>query len=115
MSNTISTALIIPTVHDCYKDHFEGNPIVPGAVLLTWIFEKINSLAPEGKVVYKIKTIKFLDIVRPGDICSLRLDFRAEGQGLSLSCTRDNQVVLKGKLELTKSNHTLLDEIQDDS
>ena len=68
MTHTVS--LDVPPHHPCYEAHFEGNPIVPGALMLKWIFDLI-SLQYDGRQVQQVGNIKFMNVARPGDACTL--------------------------------------------
>jgi 3-hydroxyacyl-[acyl-carrier-protein] dehydratase len=54
-----------PTTHACFADHFPGDPLVPGALLLKWIITLLED--QQQLQIKKIKQIKFLLAVRPGD------------------------------------------------
>ncbi len=91
--------LQVPSDHACYADHFPGNPLVPGALLLKWIILQI-----EVKFhcdVVQLKHIKFLAIVKPNDLLTTQVTSALNAPSISISVFRDQTLVLKGTLECT--------------
>jgi 3-hydroxyacyl-[acyl-carrier-protein] dehydratase len=88
--------LSIPAEHACYNDHFPGNPLVPGALLLQWIIAKIEM--QWGVRVNLIKQIKFLNIVRPADELRLLVNVSSETGVCSLNAFVGESEVCKGML-----------------
>ncbi len=74
--------LEIPAEHPCYAGHFPGDPLVPGALLVQWVAEKIPDLLP-GHTPVTLRSMKFLAPVRPGYGCVVELTVT----GNKLSCT----------------------------
>lgn len=86
----------VPAQHPCYADHFPGSPVVPGALLLKWIFEQIAK--KKSVRISLVKQIKFLAVVLPGD--HMRIEFASdptEAQ-MSIDCYREQTLVVKGKV-----------------
>jgi 3-hydroxymyristoyl/3-hydroxydecanoyl-(acyl carrier protein) dehydratase len=92
--------LIVPETHPCYADHFPGNPLVPGALLLQWIFELLANAYP-GILITAVKSAKFLHAVRPGDTCRLETIFKPESSTLVIECIRDNETVCICRLNVS--------------
>lgn len=63
--------------HPCFAGHFPGNPLVPGALLLSWVAAHFR-VASGGEVV-AIKNAKFLRPVRPGDKLTYEFDVNVTG------------------------------------
>lgn len=87
--------LPVPADHACFPDHFPGAPLVPGALLLQWIFA---GLARAHKIqIHHIQQVKFLAPVLPGD--NLQIDFAtSDDRQLRFDCYRDQTLIAKGKL-----------------
>ena len=49
--------------HPAGPGHFPGNPIIPGALLLSYA---LRVIAGSADVMYNVKSAKFLHPVRPG-------------------------------------------------
>lgn len=86
-----------PEEHACYSDHFPGNPLVPGALLLKWFIEQleIHNVSIKG-----IKQCKFLHIVKPGDHLQLTAKKNSDSSYVSFACICANNVVAKGQFEI---------------
>ena len=66
------------TDHPTAAGHFPGNPIIPGAVLLDEVLRALTSGAAVER--YAIRSVKFLQPVRPGDAMLIRWDTQADGE-----------------------------------
>lgn len=89
--------LAIPSEHACYAGHFPGNPLVPGALLLKWIFAAVEQ-ALCCKIV-RAKQIKFLAIVKPGDHLTLEIAAGSSAAQLSLNVFARDRLIIKGTIE----------------
>ena len=103
MSNT-ELELIVPVAHPCFADHFAGNPIVPGALLLQWLCRQLHSHYP-GQRVSTIKSLKFLKTLGPGDRCRLVLSAGANTGQIRLRMLRGTVTVCQGAVELEVELH----------
>jgi len=88
---------IFPGDHPALPGHFPGNPIIPGAVLLSEATEAIaqDLAAPPGSI--QVRSAKFLRPVRPGDRVLIRFD-RDERDGIRFSCDVEGKPVLAGQM-----------------
>ena len=78
--------------HPASRGHFPGNPIIPGAVLLS---ETIMAIRPGSAAPFRIVSAKFLHPARPGD--RVTIEFAAAAGGLiRFACTVDGRAVLTG-------------------
>jgi 3-hydroxyacyl-[acyl-carrier-protein] dehydratase len=79
----------------CAEGHFPGNPIIPGAVLLS---ETLTEIAAKLGVVLPpcdIKAAKFFHPVHPGD--RVAIEYGAAGPGeIKFTCTVEGKSVLAG-------------------
>jgi 3-hydroxymyristoyl/3-hydroxydecanoyl-(acyl carrier protein) dehydratase len=98
MNNT-ELELIVPPAHPCFADHFAGNPIVPGALLLQWLCQQLQLHYP-GQRVSTIMSLKFLKTLGPGDRCRLVLTAGAKTGQLKLQVLRGGSTVCQGVLKL---------------
>jgi 3-hydroxyacyl-[acyl-carrier-protein] dehydratase len=64
--------------HPTAAGHFPGNPIIPGAVLLD---EVLQAIAGDGEAAPAvIRSAKFLQPVRPGDLLLIRWQAQPRGE-----------------------------------
>lgn len=91
--------LQIPIEHACFADHFPGAPLVPGALLLKLIMAVIAS--KYNCRINHIKHIKFLAIVRPGDVLQLQITPGNSTQQFALDAYLGKTLAIKGQVECT--------------
>lgn len=98
MRTDVQFQILIPAEHPCFADHFPGDSLAPGALLLKWIVREI-----EGRTnceISKIKTIKFLASVRPKHIMNvITQQSAARPNSFNLECTVGELIVIKGQME----------------
>ena len=89
--------IVAPPDHPCYVDHFPGDPIVPGALLIQWIISAIEENNGAVSVV-AVSSIKFMRPVYPGDHCLLSIVKATSATSIELK--KGEVTVLKGKLKV---------------
>jgi 3-hydroxymyristoyl/3-hydroxydecanoyl-(acyl carrier protein) dehydratase len=82
--------------HPSSRGHFEGNPIIPGAVLLSETVLAIERSIGAPSAPFAISSAKFRHPARPGD--RVVIEFSWTGGELSFSCAVEGRVVLSGQL-----------------
>jgi 3-hydroxymyristoyl/3-hydroxydecanoyl-(acyl carrier protein) dehydratase len=88
-----------PPDHASALGHFPGNPIIPGALLLSEVLRAIETDLGRTLYPFQIKAAKFLHPVRPGD--RLLIEFSGpDGKKIKFSCTASGTEVLVGEVEL---------------
>ncbi|NOY72547.1 MAG: hypothetical protein GXP14_09255 [Gammaproteobacteria bacterium] len=95
-----TTSFNIPKNHPCFTAHFPSNPIVPGALLASWIISQLQQ-AITDQTIMGIKNMKFLQAVHPGECCTLHADHNSNSQQLNVYCTIKSTIVCKGTLLLS--------------
>lgn len=63
--------LHIPADHAAFSGHFPGFPILPGAALLDAALHEIVRTRQLDLTRWRLATVKFLGLVRPGDALTL--------------------------------------------
>ena len=81
--------------HPTGAGHFPGNPIIPGALLLAEVLNKISKAAKLHLAECKVPSAKFHHPVRPGDLLEIEYD-STENHVIHFKCRVAEQVVLSG-------------------
>jgi 3-hydroxyacyl-[acyl-carrier-protein] dehydratase len=76
---SMESPIEVPPDHPSYAGHFPRCPILPGAVLLDEVLHAIQRARGIDLKDWQIATVKFLDVVRPGD--ALHLEHAATAAG----------------------------------
>ena len=93
-----SEVLQVPLEHACYAGHFPGKPVVPGAVLMHWIEQRLSSSLLQARIA-AVRSMKFLATLHPGDECQLLFTQTGPGR-VSVRCLRGGVLVCKGSLDV---------------
>ena len=83
--------------HAAARGHFPGNPIIPGALLLSETLRAIEADLGKSLLLWEIKSAKFVHPVRPGERVSIDLSRRDEKR-ISFSCKVGTATVLAGEV-----------------
>lgn len=86
--------LEVPAAHPCYADHFPGDPLVPGALLLQWIEARLREVLP-GLAIGEIRSAKFFQAVRPGVKLTLFWERKAGDAAVIVDCRCGEQTACK--------------------
>ena len=84
-----------PLDHAGAKGHFPGNPIIPGAVLLSEVLLAIETDLGRSLENCEVKSAKFIRPVRPGDRVSIEYSGHGEDT-IRFSCSAGGKAVLTG-------------------
>jgi 3-hydroxymyristoyl/3-hydroxydecanoyl-(acyl carrier protein) dehydratase len=83
--------------HPASQGHFPGNPIIPGAVLLSETIMAIEHDCDASLVPFRIISAKFLHPARPGE--RVVIEFSRSGAGeVEFACTVGGRAVLTGRI-----------------
>ena len=83
--------------HPAAQGHFPGNPIIPGAVLLSETVRAIEASLGTRLMPGQLGSAKFLHPTRPGD--RVRIEFADPARGaISFACSVGQVKVLTGVL-----------------
>jgi 3-hydroxymyristoyl/3-hydroxydecanoyl-(acyl carrier protein) dehydratase len=83
--------------HPASRGHFPGDPIIPGAVLLSETLLAIEAALGASLVPFQITSAKFLHPTRPGD--RVRIEFSRNARGeVAFTCAVGGRPVLTGQM-----------------
>ena len=88
---------IFPGDHPALAGHFPGNPIVPGALLLSEAAQAIAADLAGGAGLIEVQSAKFLRPVRPDERVRIRFDRAARG-AIRFTCDVEGEPVLTGQM-----------------
>jgi 3-hydroxymyristoyl/3-hydroxydecanoyl-(acyl carrier protein) dehydratase len=92
--------------HPASRGHFPGNPIIPGAVLLSETLHAIEASLGASLVPYRITSAKFLHPTRPGSRLVIEFSRTAPGE-IRFTSRVEGRTVLTGRIQCrdnTKGN-----------
>jgi 3-hydroxyacyl-[acyl-carrier-protein] dehydratase len=81
--------------HPCGAGHFPGNPIIPGALLLDEVLTRIATDLDIDGLAWRVKSAKFPQPVRPGDMVHITSTPAANGD-IRFECTVSGSRVMSG-------------------
>lgn len=89
--------------HPAAQGHFPGNPIIPGAVLLSETVRVIEAELGVSLAPYRIRRAKFPHPARPGD--TVVIDFSGSARAsIKFACAVKGETVLAGEVECCDSS-----------
>ena len=83
--------------HPASRGHFPGDPIIPGAVLLSETLLAIEAGLGASLVPFQITSAKFLHPTRPGDRVSIEFSRTTRGE-VRFACAVEGRSVLTGQM-----------------
>lgn len=89
--------LVFRPDHPASRGHFPGDPIIPGAVLLSETLLAIEADLGAGLAPFQVTSAKFPHPTRPGDRVSIEVS-RTPGGGVRFACTVQERIVLTGQV-----------------
>ena len=90
--------IVIPWDHPSAPGHFPGNPIVPGALLLSEIIHAWEAVIASPLEKITVKVAKFLSPTFPGDTVSVEFE-RMSPATIKFSCVVKGTMVLSGSFD----------------
>jgi 3-hydroxyacyl-[acyl-carrier-protein] dehydratase len=94
--------------HPAAQGHFPGNPIIPGAVLLSETLCAIEEGLGMSLSPCRIRSAKFTRPVRPGDSVTIEYSGLPDS-GIRFACTVEGKTVLSGEVMRGASSGSGLD------
>ncbi len=86
-----------PHDHPASQGHFPGNPIIPGAVVLSETAQAIAAGFDSAPALCQVRSAKFLHPVRPGDRVQIRYSHDARGE-IRFACAVQGRPVMTGQM-----------------
>jgi len=92
--------LTISADHPSLPGHFPGHPVVPGVVILSYVFATLSEQIGPQKIT-GIKRLKFLQLVSPGQYLRVEIGVPQPGQ-LPFKCWLGETLALEGQVALAE-------------
>jgi len=80
--------ILVNELHEVFKGHFPGNPIMPGVCMMQIIKEITEELIQNSLQMQSLSNVKFMALINPFVTPELRLE-------LDITTTEDNLVKVK--------------------
>jgi len=91
----VTVERFFPLDHPAARGHFPGNPIIPGAVLLSETLRAIETSLDVSLSPGQLASAKFLHPARPGD--HVRIEFSdSAARAITFACSVGSIMVLTG-------------------
>lgn len=87
----------IPASHPSLPGHFPGNPIVPGVVLLSHVWDAILPRAGQNAHCSALPGVKFLSPLRPEEPFTVTVEFGPAGSARFV-CKTVDRVIAQGSM-----------------
>jgi 3-hydroxymyristoyl/3-hydroxydecanoyl-(acyl carrier protein) dehydratase len=84
--------------HPSAQGHFPGDPIIPGAVLLSETLRAIEADLGAGLAPFRITSAKFLHSARPGNRLVIEFSRTASGE-IQFTSRVDGRTVVAGRIQ----------------
>jgi 3-hydroxymyristoyl/3-hydroxydecanoyl-(acyl carrier protein) dehydratase len=91
--------------HPASRGHFPGNPIIPGAVLLSETLQAIEASAGAPLAPFSLSSAKFLHPARPGSRLVIEYSRTAAGE-IGFTARVHGKTVLTGRLRCRNAAKT---------
>jgi 3-hydroxyacyl-[acyl-carrier-protein] dehydratase len=92
------TSFCVPVDHPATRGHFPGNPMVPGAALLSAALQAIEEATNVPLLPGHIRSAKFFRPVRPGD--TVIVEYSQPGaEGCRFSGSVDGKIAVTGHVQ----------------
>jgi 3-hydroxymyristoyl/3-hydroxydecanoyl-(acyl carrier protein) dehydratase len=100
--DTITLLLRVPPDLVHFTGHFPDLPILPGIVQVDWAIRLARRYLPALEGSQEINNLKFLALVRPDALLTLRLDYDAAHNTLQFNYRDDERAYSSGRIRFTR-------------
>jgi 3-hydroxymyristoyl/3-hydroxydecanoyl-(acyl carrier protein) dehydratase len=93
--------LRIPETLGCLEGHFPELAVVPGVAQLQWVMDVAAAMIGRQAAIDRIESLKFKDVLRPGEIVQLAVELSGGGDRLTFRLWNERSVFSSGRCVLT--------------
>jgi 3-hydroxymyristoyl/3-hydroxydecanoyl-(acyl carrier protein) dehydratase len=91
-------SFVVAADHPCLAGHFPGDPIVPAVLLLDLSCALLEQLRPELGPLREVRSVKFMQPVRPGEAVETVFTPGAAPGTLRFTCSTAAGVAVQGQM-----------------
>lgn len=103
--NTVTLELAVEGNLPWFDGHFPGLPILPGVAILHWVEYFGRQEFPLLPAFMRMDVIKFQQVIRPGTVLRLQLDWLTERNAVSFRATSAGGPNASGRLSFGAESH----------
>ena len=96
--NKYTIKFVIPQNLFYFRGHFQGRPVLPGVVQVSWAVHYAQDLFGELGAFVRLEALKFQQVIQPEETISLKLRWEAEKQRLFFSYINKNNTNSTGRI-----------------
>lgn len=97
--------LSVPADHPCLAGHFPGHPVVPGVLILSYVWEEIGHKAGRTLVCAGWPSVKFLAPLEPAEPFTVAVEF-GSGDTAKFVCKTAQRTIAQGSARLAPETPT---------
>jgi acyl-CoA synthetase (AMP-forming)/AMP-acid ligase II/3-hydroxymyristoyl/3-hydroxydecanoyl-(acyl carrier protein) dehydratase len=90
--------LVVPRDLAYFSGHYDGFPLVPGAVQVLWVTERLGRLLGRDARTERMEAIKFRNVLRPGQLFTMTIDIETEKSRATFTLAHEGRVFSSGRL-----------------
>jgi 3-hydroxyacyl-[acyl-carrier-protein] dehydratase len=90
---------VVPVDHPALAGHFPGHPVVPGVVLLSYVWDAILRRTEQPLACAAWPSVKFLAPLSPGEAFTVEVEFTT-GTTAKFTCKTEQSTIAQGSVRL---------------
>jgi acyl-CoA synthetase (AMP-forming)/AMP-acid ligase II/3-hydroxymyristoyl/3-hydroxydecanoyl-(acyl carrier protein) dehydratase len=90
--------LVVPRDLAYFSGHYDGFPLVPGAVQVLWVAERLGRMLGRDVQAERMEAVKFRNVLRPGQLFTMTIDVETEKSRATFTLAHDGRVFSSGRL-----------------
>lgn len=98
--NQLTARLEVPEDLEYFEGHFSFQPILPAVVQVGWVIDFARENLPLTGEPDQIENLKFRRKLKPGDRCTLSLDWQPEESLMTFDFRQDDERVSSGRVSV---------------
>jgi acyl-coenzyme A synthetase/AMP-(fatty) acid ligase/3-hydroxymyristoyl/3-hydroxydecanoyl-(acyl carrier protein) dehydratase len=92
--------LVVPRDLAYFSGHYDGFPLVPGAVQVLWVTTVLGRMLGRDATASRMEAIKFRNVMKPGQRFTMTIDLDAAKSRASFTLAHEGRVFSSGRLAI---------------